>query len=237
VRSTAANPPRRGSSKHSIRCKHSARPAKPSSPASGTKVGHACPRRMMTAGSPARRRIVYCFGHPAVQHDDLDGAPDAEHSVVLCAVRARGHRRAYPRQDRRFEKEGDVDGRGAAAGYRVRDWRLVIVDGEAEIVRTIFRRYAELGSVPVVEGGGRGPRDQKQVVDERFGSPHPASGSGRFYSVLSPPFGNRAQLSQHRNGPTKPVLTGRHGVADDAMPCRRPRSRASNRCKRAPIAG
>jgi len=180
---------------------------------------------------------VFCFGHPAVQHDDLDGAPDAEHSVVLCAVRARGHRRAYPRQDRRFEKEGDVDGRGAAAGYRVRDWRLVIVDGEAEIVRTIFRRYAELGSVPVVEGGGRGPRDQKQVVDERFGSPHPASGSGRFYSVLSPPFGNRAQLSQHRNGPTKPVLTGRHGVADDAMPCRRPRSRASNRCKRAPIAG
>ena len=28
-----------------------------------------------------------------------------------------------------------------------------------------------------------------------------ASGSGRLYSVLSPPFGNRAQLSQHRNGP------------------------------------
>jgi site-specific DNA recombinase len=32
-------------------------------------------------------------------------------------------------------------------GYRVRDRKLVIVDGEAEIVRTIFRRYAELGSV------------------------------------------------------------------------------------------
>jgi len=32
----------------------------------------------------------------------------------------------------------------------------------------------------------------------------PASGSGRLYSVLSPPFDNRAQLSQHRNGPTKP---------------------------------
>ena len=45
----------------------------------------------------------------------------------------------------------------------------------------------------------------------------PASRSGRLYSVLSPPFGNRAQFSQHRNGPTKPVLTGRHGVADDAM--------------------
>src|SRR6516164_8951522 len=44
-----------------------------------------------------------------------------------------------------------------------------------------------------------------------------ASGSGRLYSVLSPPFGNRAQLSQHRNGPTKPVLTGRPGVAHDAI--------------------
>ena len=36
-------------------------------------------------------------------------------------------------------------------GYRVRDRRLVIVDGEAEIVRTIFRRYAELGSVRLLK--------------------------------------------------------------------------------------
>ena len=32
-------------------------------------------------------------------------------------------------------------------GYRVQDRKLVIVDSEAEIVRAIFRRYAELGSV------------------------------------------------------------------------------------------
>jgi hypothetical protein len=38
----------------------------------------------------------------------------------------------------------------------------------------------------------------------------------RFYSVLSPPFGNRVQVSQHRDGPTKSVPTGRPGVADDA---------------------
>ena len=38
----------------------------------------------------------------------------------------------------------------------------------------------------------------------------------RLYSVLSPPIGNRVQLSQHRNGPTKPVRTGGPGVADDA---------------------
>ena len=32
-------------------------------------------------------------------------------------------------------------------GYRVQDRKLVLADGEAEIVRAIFRRYAELGSV------------------------------------------------------------------------------------------
>ena len=31
-------------------------------------------------------RRVLCFGHATVQHDDLDGAPDAKYSVVLCAV-------------------------------------------------------------------------------------------------------------------------------------------------------
>ena len=55
------------------------------------------------------------FGDAAVQHDDLDGALDPECSVVLCAVRARSHRRAHPRQDRRVEEEGHVDGRRAAA--------------------------------------------------------------------------------------------------------------------------
>ena len=32
-------------------------------------------------------------------------------------------------------------------GYRAQDGKLVIVDSEAELVRSIFRRYAELGSV------------------------------------------------------------------------------------------
>jgi site-specific DNA recombinase len=32
-------------------------------------------------------------------------------------------------------------------GYRVHDRKLVIIDSEAEIVRFIFRRYTELGSV------------------------------------------------------------------------------------------
>jgi hypothetical protein len=36
-------------------------------------------------------------------------------------------------------------------GYQVRDRRLVVVDSEAEIVRSIFRRYAELGSVRLLK--------------------------------------------------------------------------------------
>src|SRR6201993_3454094 len=43
---------------------------------------------------PRWARRVLCFGDAAVQHDDLDGALDPQCSVVLCAVRARGHRRA-----------------------------------------------------------------------------------------------------------------------------------------------
>src|SRR6059058_585736 len=36
-------------------------------------------------------------------------------------------------------------------GYRAQDRKLVIVDSEAEIVRSIFRRYAELGSVGLLK--------------------------------------------------------------------------------------
>src|SRR5499433_2412307 len=36
-------------------------------------------------------------------------------------------------------------------GYRVQDRKLVIVDSEAELVRAIFRRYAELGSVRLLK--------------------------------------------------------------------------------------
>ena len=36
-------------------------------------------------------------------------------------------------------------------GYRVQDRKLVIVGSEAELVRAIFRRYAELGSVRLLK--------------------------------------------------------------------------------------
>jgi site-specific DNA recombinase len=56
-------------------------------------------------------------------------------------------------------------------GYRVHDRKLGIVDGEAEIVRTIFRRYAELGSVRLL----------KEELEARgIGSKSWTSASGRL---------------------------------------------------------
>src|ERR1700732_1185798 len=49
------------------------------------------------------------------------------------------------------KKKGMWMGGVAPLGYRVQDRKLVIVDSEAEIVRLIFRRSAELGSVRLLK--------------------------------------------------------------------------------------
>jgi DNA invertase Pin-like site-specific DNA recombinase len=49
------------------------------------------------------------------------------------------------------KRKGMWMGGVAPLGYRVQDRKLVIVDSEAELVRSIFRRYAELGSVRLLK--------------------------------------------------------------------------------------
>jgi site-specific DNA recombinase len=49
------------------------------------------------------------------------------------------------------KKKGMWMGGVPPLGYRVQDRKLVIIDSEAEIVRSIFRRYAELGSVRLLK--------------------------------------------------------------------------------------
>ena len=49
------------------------------------------------------------------------------------------------------KKKGMWMGGVPPPGYRVQDRKLVIVDSEAELVRAIFRRYAELGSVRLLK--------------------------------------------------------------------------------------
>src|SRR6202007_1130399 len=49
------------------------------------------------------------------------------------------------------KKKGMWMGGVPPLGYRARNRKLGIIDSEAEIVRTIFRRYAELGSVRLLK--------------------------------------------------------------------------------------
>ena len=74
---------------------------------------------LLEAGRGVRpRRRHLRLGHPVVQHHDLDGAADAQHPAQLRPVRARGHRRAHPRQDQGVAAEGHVHGRQRAARLR-----------------------------------------------------------------------------------------------------------------------
>ena len=76
-------------------------------------------RRLRQDGRTVRRaRRFVCCSHPAIQHDDLDGPAYAQRPAVLRAIRARGNGRADPRQDRRLQAQGNVDGRSAATGLR-----------------------------------------------------------------------------------------------------------------------
>ena len=69
------------------------------------------------------------------------------------------------------KKKGMWMGGVPPLGYRVRDRKLVIIDSEADIVRAIFRRYAELGSVRLLKEELEARRVKEQVMDERLGSP------------------------------------------------------------------
>jgi DNA invertase Pin-like site-specific DNA recombinase len=69
------------------------------------------------------------------------------------------------------KKKGMWMGGVPPLGHRAQDRKLVIIDREAEIVCSIFRRYAETRLGPAFEGRARSPKDRQQLVDERFGSP------------------------------------------------------------------
>src|SRR5262249_28523511 len=77
------------------------------------------------------RRAVRCargvvrLGDPAVQHDHLDGPTHSERAALVCAVRARGHRRAHSRQGGGFQAQGPVGRRNGAAGIRTQGWQAL----------------------------------------------------------------------------------------------------------------
>ena len=95
--------------------------------------------------------------------------------------------RVHPRQDRGVEEEGIWIGGTVPLGYDVHERRLIMNPTEAEMVRQIFARYLELGSVRdvVTVLGQEGWRTKIQV---RASGPHRggvAFGSGGILHLLS----------------------------------------------------
>ena len=58
------------------------------------------------------------IGHSAAEHDQLFGTINFKYSVVVCAVRARAHRRPHERQNVSGEAERQVGRRHPGAGVR-----------------------------------------------------------------------------------------------------------------------
>src|SRR5467141_3890759 len=75
---------------------------------------------------------------------------DARGASFVSVTQQFNTRRAYPRQDRRLEEEMWMGG-VPPFGYQAQHRKLIIVGSEAEFVRFIFRRYAELGSVRLLK--------------------------------------------------------------------------------------
>jgi site-specific DNA recombinase len=92
------------------------------------------------------------------------------------------------------KKKGMWMGGVPPLGYRAQDRKLVIVDSEAEIVRAIFRRYAELGSVWLVkqelEARGINSKSWTSASGRRIGG-KPFS-RGALYLILQ----NRTYLGE-----------------------------------------
>jgi len=92
------------------------------------------------------------------------------------------------------KKKGMWMGGVPPLGYRVQDRKLVIIDSEAELVRSIFRRYAELGSVRLLkaelDAQGRTSKSWTSAADRVIGG-KPFS-RGALYLILQ----NRTYLGE-----------------------------------------
>src|SRR5262252_5019891 len=95
-------------------------------------------------------------------------------------------------------------------GYRVQDRKLVIIDSEAEIVRSIFRRYAELGSVRLLkeelEAHGINSKSWKRAAGRVIGD-KPFS-RGALYLILRNRIyrGEIVHKGQSHPGEHKPII-------------------------------
>jgi hypothetical protein len=126
--------------------------AAPSQASTYLKLAPRCPSARST---PARCRaaaglVYFIFDLLHLDGDDVGALPLIERKARLAAL---------------------LSGVVPPLGFRAQDRKLVIVDSEAELIRSIFRRYAELGSVRLLKGGSRnrGIKSGAGIRSERRG--------------------------------------------------------------------
>ncbi len=112
------------------------------------------------------------------------------------------------------KKKGMWMGGVPPLGYRVRDRKLIIVEGEAETVRHIFRRYAALGSVRLL---------QQELEAHGIAGKSWTSASGRSWG--GKPLGRGALYLILQNR----IYCGEIVHRDQPEPCRRPHCSAQAR--------
>ena len=114
------------------------------------------------------------------------------------------------------KKKGMWMGGVPPLGYRAQDRKLVIIDSEAEIVRFIFRRYAELGSVRLLKAGARSPRHHR---------------ANRWTSASGPHLGRQAIRARRALPDAAEPHLSRRDRSQGTIPPRRTRRRSSiSRC-------
>jgi site-specific DNA recombinase len=94
-------------------------------------------------------------------------------------------------------------------GYRVEDRKLIIVDSEAEMVRAVFRRYAELSSVRIlkeeVEARGIKSKSWTSASGRPIGG-KPFSRGALYLILQNPIYRARSFTRQSHPGARPPIV-------------------------------
>jgi len=91
--------------------------------------------------------VLIRLGDPAVQHHDLDGSADPQRPSVFAQFEREVTSERIRDKIAASKRKGLWVGGNLPLGYEMKDGKIAVVEEEAELVRSIFRRYLELGSV------------------------------------------------------------------------------------------
>ena len=93
------------------------------------------------------RQGCFRIGHPGLQYDVLDGAPDAECAFVFAQFEREVTAERIRDKVAASKRKGMWMGGAVPMGYDARDKALVVNQSEAKAIQTIFAEYLIAGSV------------------------------------------------------------------------------------------